>query len=175
MHVAERALDHYFIATDEARRPSGSTGNRTRPITVSGIPTHPVFAQTKTGWRCAASTAGARICGHSGIGRRIRSINARRMLESLMKAGLRAQIVAVCGKNAALVASLESLWRTLSRSPPRRKVVGFTTEMDELMAAADLHDRKPGGLTTSESLIQGLGWVWRIRFQDRREERDLPA
>jgi processive 1,2-diacylglycerol beta-glucosyltransferase len=39
------------------------------------------------------------------------------------------------------------------------RVVGFTTEMDELMAAADLMIGKPGGLTTSESLIQGLAWV----------------
>jgi processive 1,2-diacylglycerol beta-glucosyltransferase len=31
--------------------------------------------------------------------------------------------------------------------------------MDELMAAADLMIGKPGGLTTSESLIKGLGWV----------------
>jgi processive 1,2-diacylglycerol beta-glucosyltransferase len=31
--------------------------------------------------------------------------------------------------------------------------------MDEFMAAADLMIGKPGGLTTSESLIKGLGWV----------------
>src|SRR5579859_5190960 len=36
---------------------------------------------------------------------------------------------------------------------------GFTTDMDEFMAAADLMIGKPGGLTTSESLIKGLGWV----------------
>src|SRR5205807_4910641 len=42
---------------------------------------------------------------------------------------------------------------------PLLKVVGFTTEMDELMTAADLMIGKPGGLTTSESLIKGLGWV----------------
>ena len=31
--------------------------------------------------------------------------------------------------------------------------------MDELMTAADLMIGKPGGLTTSESLVKGLGWV----------------
>jgi len=31
--------------------------------------------------------------------------------------------------------------------------------MDEFMAGADLMIGKPGGLTTSESLIKGLGWV----------------
>ena len=39
------------------------------------------------------------------------------------------------------------------------RAVGFTTEMDEFMAGADLMIGKPGGLTTSESLIKGLAWV----------------
>jgi processive 1,2-diacylglycerol beta-glucosyltransferase len=88
------------------------------------------------------------------------AVNARRMLESLMKASVPAQIVAVCGKNPALAASLEKLVARRSADElPAVKVVGFTTEMDEFMAAADLMIGKPGGLTTSESLIKGLGWV----------------
>ena len=38
-------------------------------------------------------------------------------------------------------------------------LLGFTTEMDELMAAADLYVGKPGGLTTSEALSKGLPMV----------------
>ena len=38
-------------------------------------------------------------------------------------------------------------------------LLGFTTEMDELMAAADLFVGKPGGLTTSEALAKGLPMV----------------
>ena len=38
-------------------------------------------------------------------------------------------------------------------------LVGFTTEMDELMTAADLFVGKPGGLTTSEVLSKGLPMV----------------
>ncbi len=38
-------------------------------------------------------------------------------------------------------------------------LVGFTTEMDELMTAADLFVGKPGGLTTSEALAKGLPMV----------------
>ena len=34
-------------------------------------------------------------------------------------------------------------------------MLGFTTQMDELMAAADLVMSKPGGLTTSEALARG--------------------
>ena len=41
--------------------------------------------------------------------------------------------------------------------PPRHaaKVIGFTDQMDELMAAADVVVSKPGGLTTSEVLARG--------------------
>jgi processive 1,2-diacylglycerol beta-glucosyltransferase len=38
----------------------------------------------------------------------------------------------------------------------RIKVLGYTTEMDELMAASDILLGKPGGLTTSEALARGL-------------------
>ena len=34
--------------------------------------------------------------------------------------------------------------------------VGYTTEMDEYMSAADVLVGKPGGLTTSEALAKGL-------------------
>jgi processive 1,2-diacylglycerol beta-glucosyltransferase len=37
----------------------------------------------------------------------------------------------------------------------RAKVIGFTTEIDELMALADVVVSKPGGLTTSETLARG--------------------
>jgi processive 1,2-diacylglycerol beta-glucosyltransferase len=37
--------------------------------------------------------------------------------------------------------------------------VGYTTEMDEYMSAADLLLGKPGGLTTSEALAKGLPLV----------------
>jgi processive 1,2-diacylglycerol beta-glucosyltransferase len=39
------------------------------------------------------------------------------------------------------------------------KVVGYTTAMDEYMAASDLIVGKPGGLTTSEALASGLVFV----------------
>src|SRR6202022_1192942 len=45
--------------------------------------------------------------------------------------------------------------------PPRHrtKVLGFTDQIDELMAAADLVVSKPGGLTTSEVLARGAAMV----------------
>jgi processive 1,2-diacylglycerol beta-glucosyltransferase len=41
----------------------------------------------------------------------------------------------------------------------RVRVLGFTDQMDELLAAADLVVTKPGGLTASEALARGAGIV----------------
>ena len=70
-------------------------------------------------------------------------------------------MVAVCGRNEALRAELTEAVKKL---PPGVRTVsftllGFTTEMDELMTAADLFVGKPGGLTTSEALAKGLPMV----------------
>src|SRR5205823_12138982 len=57
-------------------------------------------------------------------------------------------------------AKLETLASQIpSGNPVSVKVVGFTREMDELMAASDILLGKPGGLTTSEALARGLVFV----------------
>src|SRR4029077_14058811 len=70
------------------------------------------------------------------------------------------RVVAVCGRNEALK---KELYETVKTFPKRSAVsftlLGFTTEMDELMTAADLFVGKPGGLTTSEALAKGLPMV----------------
>src|SRR5439155_26022149 len=66
------------------------------------------------------------------------------------------EVVVITGKNASAKAQLEAV------QPPSRhrtKVMGFTSEIDELMGAADLVLSKPGGLTTSETLARGAAMV----------------
>jgi processive 1,2-diacylglycerol beta-glucosyltransferase len=153
--------DHYFVAAEEARAHLESLGVDSSNITVSGIPTHPAFAEQKDrtamrrkhGWR---EDLPAILVSAGGFG----AGNAARMLESLIAARVPAQIVAVCGKNPALKTALEKIVaKRKAAALPTVKIVGFTTDMDEFMAAADLMIGKPGGLTTSESLIKGLAWV----------------
>ncbi len=153
--------DHYFVATEEARAHLEALGILPSAITVSGIPTHPVFAEPKD---CLAMRRKHRW--HLGLPAILVSAggfgagNAGRVLESLTAAQVPAQIIAVCGKNAALKTSIEKVAaRRNADTLPAVKVVGYSTEMDEFMAAADLMTGKPGGLTTAESLIKGLGWV----------------
>jgi processive 1,2-diacylglycerol beta-glucosyltransferase len=153
--------DHYFVATEEARVHLAALGVDPATVTVSGIPTHPLFSEKKD--RLAMRRKhGLRedlpvvLLSAGGFG----AGNAARMVQSLIAAETPAQIVAVCGKSAVLKRSLEELAGSRpSKTLPLIQVVGFTTGMDEYMSAADLMIGKPGGLTTSESLVKGLGWV----------------
>src|SRR5262249_6753221 len=58
----------------------------------------------------------------------------------------------VTGKNAKAKRELECVDVPARH---RAKVIGFTTEIDELMTLADIVVSKPGGLTTSETLARG--------------------
>jgi processive 1,2-diacylglycerol beta-glucosyltransferase len=153
--------DHYFVATGEARAHLEALAIAPSAITVSGIPIHPVFAEKKErlAMRCKHGwdeNLPAILVSAGGFG----AGNAGRMVEALIGARIPAQIIAVCGKSVPLKASIDKIAARQRPDPlPLIKVVGFTAEMDELMTAADLMIGKPGGLTTSESLVKGLGWV----------------
>jgi processive 1,2-diacylglycerol beta-glucosyltransferase len=69
------------------------------------------------------------------------------------------QIVAIAGKFEKLKKRLEQISRgagKLAGGSERLVTVGFTQEMDQYMAAADLLVGKAGGLTTSEALARAL-------------------
>ena len=67
------------------------------------------------------------------------------------------QIVAIAGKSEKVKARLEEISRSTGTLPGGRRrllPVGFTSDMDQYMAAADLLVGKAGGLTTSEALAR---------------------
>jgi processive 1,2-diacylglycerol beta-glucosyltransferase len=71
-----------------------------------------------------------------------------------------AQVVALCGRNQKLKHRVNHLADGISPgSQLSIKAIGYTTEMDEYMAASDILLGKPGGLTTSEALARGLIFV----------------
>lgn len=94
-------------------------------------------------------------------------------LEAIMDTPGRHHALVVCGKNARLFRRLSDRYAgwnakradrgsTSMRGAadrPTVTVLGHTTRMHELMAAADLLLGKPGGLTTSEAAARGLPMV----------------
>lgn len=152
---------HYFVAIDETRAHLEELGVPPGKVTASGIPIDPVFARPKDKLamreKHGLSHGGAVVltsAGGFGVGR------VDELMTSLLKLRHPAQVVAVCGRNEELKTRLARLAGGLPADAlVTLKVIGYTTEMDELMAAADLIVGKPGGLTTSEAMARGLPFV----------------
>jgi len=75
-------------------------------------------------------------------------------LAELDKISIRFQTLVVCGRNAELRREVAAQ----DRQHPTH-VLGFVSNMNELMAVADLVITKPGGLTTSEAMASALPMV----------------
>ncbi len=150
--------EQYFVAMDETREHLVRLGIPEAKVTASGIPIDPVFAERKDKLEMRAKHGlrpdGVTVlvsAGGFGVG------PVEHMLESLTGMKHPAQIVALCGRNEELKARLEAAGGRLPRSHHVSiRPVGFTTEVDEYMSAADILLGKPGGLTTSEALAKGL-------------------
>jgi processive 1,2-diacylglycerol beta-glucosyltransferase len=153
-----RYCDRYFVALDETGVHLEKLGIPADRITVSGIPVDPVFARRKDkaamrlkfGLRQDKTTILV-SAGGFGVG------PVENLITALLDLQHEAQIVAVCGKSEELKRKLENL---AERVPAGHRVtvrvVGYTTDMDEYMAAADMLVGKTGGLTTSEALARDL-------------------
>jgi processive 1,2-diacylglycerol beta-glucosyltransferase len=82
-------------------------------------------------------------------------------------------VVALCGRNDEVRSRLEKR----SGGHPRLRVVGYTEQMSEYMAAADVLVHASAGLTVLEGLIRGCavisyGWdVAHVRVNNRAYER----
>jgi processive 1,2-diacylglycerol beta-glucosyltransferase len=145
--------DHYFTATEEGALYLQRWGVPKTDTTAVGIPIHPVFAAPKDRAACCAKHGlkGDRpvllqLAGGFGVG------PIEQIYRAILDVEVPLEVVAITGKNASAKEQLESV---KAPSRHRTKVMGFTTEIDELMGAADLVLSKPGGLTTSETLARG--------------------
>jgi processive 1,2-diacylglycerol beta-glucosyltransferase len=156
-----RHYDHYFVAMEETKAHLQEIGLAPETITVSGIPIDPVFAKTldkldmrrrynlEPDWPVILVSAGG-----FGVG------PVEKLVRSLTKMRNKARVIVICGRNAELKDNVD---KVVSTMPPEANVrfttVGFTDQMEAYMAASDLLLGKTGGLTTSEALAKGLGFV----------------
>jgi processive 1,2-diacylglycerol beta-glucosyltransferase len=156
-----RHVDRYFVALDETRVHLERLGVAASAITVSGIPIDPLFAVAKEAkaMRAKHGLAPDRTtilvsAGGFGVG------PVEALVHTLLELQHPVQLVVICGRSEELKSRLDTL--AAARAPqvsPALHVVGYTTDMDEYMAAADLLVGKPGGLTSSEALARGLALV----------------
>jgi processive 1,2-diacylglycerol beta-glucosyltransferase len=145
--------DHYFTATDEGAAYLQHWGVPAGNVTVTGIPVHPAFSRPKDRAECRKRLllAGDRpvilqLAGGFGVG------PIEQLCRGILDVETPLELLVVAGRNEELKTRLEQI------QPPSRHLLhvhGFTKQMDEFMAAADLVVSKPGGLTTSEALACG--------------------
>ena len=170
-----RHFEHYFVALDETKAHLEALGIPAEKITASGIPIDPIFAEHRDKKQvCMKYNLDPTLptiltsAGGFGVG------PIEKLLQSLIKMRNKAQIVTICGKNTELKNKVDKFIRQLSHEVPIRIIsVGFTTEMDSYMSAADLILGKTGGLTTSEAMGLGFIIVDPIRGQEERNADHL--
>jgi processive 1,2-diacylglycerol beta-glucosyltransferase len=155
-----RTVDRYYVALDEAAEYLARIGVSRGKLLVTGKPIDPLFstpvhrpdARKKLGLDATATVILISAGGY-GIG------PVEQLVKDLLALQRPWQIVAIAGKSEKIRKRLEELAKEAGKLPSgsaRLCAVGFTTEMDKYMAAADLMVGKAGGLTTSEALARAL-------------------
>ena len=155
-----RTVNRYYVAIPEAAEYLAGIGVPREIIRVTGIPVDPLFAAPvgKTVARKhlsldPAATIILIAAGGYGIG------PVEQLVRDLLALNRPWQIVAIAGKSEDVKKKLDAVAASagnLQSGLPRLVPVGFTKEMDQYMAAADLLVGKAGGLTTSEALARAL-------------------
>ncbi len=151
------ANDYVVIPSPELRFQGLRKGFTESQLLPLGIPVSPRFADSmpKKDARVAvgldpdAATV-LLMSGSTGHGKMSDTVAA---LDSL-PLGTEYQIIAVCGSNKKMhadIAKMQTKHRVLN--------LGFVSNVDTLMDAADVIVTKPGGLTTSEALAKRLPMV----------------
>lgn len=147
----------YTTATQEGSAYLRHWGVDEARLTVTGIPIHPAFCEQKDRGKTLAAhgLVGDRpivlqVAGGFGVG------PIEKLYRGILEVEQPLEVVVVAGRNEKAQAQLEKV-----DAPARHrvKVIGFTTQIDELMAVADIVVSKPGGLTTSEVLARGAAMV----------------
>ncbi len=147
----EAGVDLYCVAAEETKARLVARGAPGENVVATGIPISAKFS-TPVDTAEVRKRMGLRddlpillvLSGGFGLG------PVAEILKEINKLAATVQVLVVCGRN-------EPLRRELSVQERRQPthILGFVTNMHELMAVADLVISKPGGLTTSEALAMG--------------------
>jgi processive 1,2-diacylglycerol beta-glucosyltransferase len=147
-------IDVYGVGSDEAKAQLIGWGVSANRVLLCGIPVDPLFGLTydKAELRRELGLDSRRpvvLVMGGGLG----SAPLDKIIESLELCRPPLQVLAVAGHNRELRQRLENLKSKLMLD---LRPLGWTENIPELMAAADLLITKPGGLTSAEALASQL-------------------
>jgi processive 1,2-diacylglycerol beta-glucosyltransferase len=150
-------FNRFYVARDETRAHMIEIGLPADRVTVSGIPVRPVLGEPlerdavleRYGLRPELPTL--LISAGAAGGEYTEAVVAQ-----ILRIRNPYQAVVVCGRNEKLKAEITSL---VGAQADRYRVLGYTTDMPDLMRVATLFVGKPGGLSSSECMGAGLPMV----------------
>ena len=158
----------YFAPNDEVALRMRHCGINAPAIHITGIPIMAAFSQRLDRAECARALGidpqkpiVLLMGGGAGIG------SLEEVARHLLGMHTEIQIVALAGKNAALLQRLQQL---AANHPGKLVPLGFTQHVENLMACADFAITKPGGLTTSECLAMGLPMIVNAPIPGQEEQ-----
>jgi processive 1,2-diacylglycerol beta-glucosyltransferase len=152
-----QTFNRYFVARDESKAKLIDLGVFADRITVSGIPVRARFGEPVDRAAVLAkyelrSDRPVILISAGAVG----GGPAQEIVAEMLDLRHRVQCVVVCGRNERLLREVEAL--TLPHADDFR-VLGFSTDMLDLVRVATLFVGKPGGLTASECMAAGTPMV----------------
>jgi processive 1,2-diacylglycerol beta-glucosyltransferase len=153
----QSGIDVYCVASDEARGQLIGWGVLPNRVLLSGIPVDPAFslpfdkADLVQALGLDARRPVVLVMG-GGMG----PVPLDKVVASLELCGVPMQVLAVAGHDRGLRQRLELLHGRIAMD---LHPFGWTDNVPELMAVADLLITKPGGLTAAEALAAGLPMI----------------
>jgi processive 1,2-diacylglycerol beta-glucosyltransferase len=150
----QREIDVYCVGSDEARSQLIAWGISPNRVLLCGIPIDPAFSL------CFDKPEVIKALGLDArrpivlvMGGGMGPVPLHEIIQSLELCGLPLQVLAVAGHNQHVRRQLEALRGKVAMD---LHAFGWTENVPELMAAADLLITKPGGVTSAEALAAGI-------------------
>ncbi|MBP8918693.1 MAG: glycosyltransferase [Micropruina sp.] len=162
----DRRADLVVVPTEEAHDVAVEYGIPAGNVRIVGLPVaerfrvppaDPLAFRDAQGWRRDLPVILV-VGGGDGMG------PMEAVVKAINEARLKATLVAICGRNEALQERL----RALAWHMPHH-IYGFTSQMPEFMAAADMLVTKAGPGTISEGFIAGLPLVLYARLPGQED------
>ena len=157
--VMNEYIDYFFVSHDGMKQELIGLGVDEKKIHATGIPVSQRFLkeynksdiikefELSNDKKTILFFGG----GQFGLGKG----NTLKIFEALVKCSANIQIVAISGKNQKMKESFENIVSSYNKNNTI-KILEFTNKVPELMSISTLIITKPGGLTTTESLVSGL-------------------
>ena len=149
-----RAFNWYFVAQEDDKIHMEALGLPGDRIMITGIPVEPGFAQPVNA-DAVLRRHGLQIGRPTFlvVGGALGLSPATAVVRQLLNLDRDFQAVIVCGRNEEMQDDIVQLVKS---RPGDFRVLGYTAEISELMAASTMILTKPGGMTTAEALARGL-------------------